>query len=115
VEYENYRFKYPSLIALVVESINVKVIENQKIIGKFFYRFHVSEDLLISELADIMKFKINTKIREEEDKLGPKERVLFFNNRLSVSDAYAMKDLYEKCHENDGWLYLDFIIDSIVV
>ena len=103
------------MIALVIESINVKIIDNQKIIGKFFYRFHVSEDLVIAELADILKFKINTKIRDEEDKLGPKERMLFFNNRLSVSETYSMKDLYEKCHESDGWLYLDFMIDSIVV
>lgn len=115
MEFENYRFKYPSLIAVVIESINVKVIENQKVIGKFFYRFHVSEDLVISELADILKFKINIKIREDEDKLGPKERILFFNNRLSVSETYTMKDLYEKCHESDGWLYVDFLIDTIVV
>jgi hypothetical protein len=54
----------------VLESINVKVIDNQKVIGKFFYRFHVSEDLQVSELAEIMKYKINTKIREEEEKLG---------------------------------------------
>jgi uncharacterized protein (DUF1697 family) len=111
VEFENYRFKYPSLIALVLESINVEVTKNQKMVGKFFYRFHVSEDLLISELADMLKFKINTKIRDEEDKLGPKERILFYNNRLSVSETYNMKDLYEKCHEKDGWLYIDFIID----
>lgn len=84
-------------------------------IGKFFYRFHVSEDLLVSELADIMKFKINTKIREEEDKLGPKERIIFFHNRNNVSETFPMKDIYERCRENDGWLYLDFIIDQLTV
>jgi len=84
-------------------------------VGKFFYRFHVSEDLLVSELSEIMKFKINSKIREDEDKLGPKDRILFFNNRLSVSDTTVVKELYEKSRENDGWLYIDFIIDSIVV
>ena len=68
-------------MAVVIESINVKVIDNQKILGKFFYRFHVSEDLLMSELSEIMKFKINSKIRDEEDKLGPKDRLIFFNNR----------------------------------
>ncbi len=115
MEYENYRFKYPSLLAVVIESINVKVIDNQKVVGKFFYRFHVSEDLLISELAEIIKFKINSKIREDEDKLGPKDRILFFNNRLSMSDGLVIKELYEKSRENDGWLYIDFIVDSIVV
>lgn len=95
----------------MVESINVKVVDNQKIVGKFFYRFHISEDLQVSELAEIMKFKINTKIRDDEDKLGPKERILFFNNRQSVADTNVMKDLYEKFRENDGWLYIDFMID----
>jgi hypothetical protein len=28
VEYENYRFKYPSLLAVVIESINTKIIDN---------------------------------------------------------------------------------------
>ncbi len=100
---------------MAIESINVKVLENQKTVGKFFYRFHVSEDLLVSELAEIMKFKINSKIREDDDKLGPKDRILFFNNRLSMSETTVIKELYEKSRENDGWLYIDFIIDSIVV
>ena len=100
---------------MVVESINVKVIENQKIIGKFFYRFHVSEDMSIAELAEIIKFKLNTKIREDEDKLGPKERILFFNNRMSVSDTLIMKEFYEKFRESDGWVYIDFLIDTIII
>ena len=103
------------MLAVVVESINVKVIENQKIIGKFFYRFHVSEDMSISELAEIIKFKLNTKIREDEDKLGPKERILFFNNRMSVSDTMIMKEFYEKFRESDGWVYIDFLIDTIII
>ena len=98
-------------MAVVIESINVKVIDNQKILGKFFYRFHVSEDLLMSELSEIMKFKINSKIRDEEDKLGPKDRLIFFNNRQTVTETTIIKDAYERCRENDGWLYLDFIID----
>ncbi len=103
------------MLAVVVESINVKVIENQKIIGKFFYRFHVSEDMSIAELAEIIKFKLNTKIREDEDKLGPKERILFFNNRMSVSDTLIMKEFYEKFRESDGWVYIDFLIDTIII
>ena len=58
-----------------------------------------------------MKFKVNTKIREEEDKLSQKERILFFNNRLSCGEQVELRDLYEKNHETDGWLYLDFIIE----
>ena len=50
-------------------------------LGKVFYRFHISEDMLVSEMAEILKFRLNSKIREEEDKLGPKDRILVFNNR----------------------------------
>lgn len=62
VEYENFRFKHPTLLAVVIESINVKVIDNQRLIGRFFFRFHVSDDLTIGELSEIMKFKINAKL-----------------------------------------------------
>lgn len=113
VEYENFRFKYPSLLGVVIESINNQVIENQKIVGKFFYRFHISDDLTIGELSEIIKFKINSRVKEEDDKLGPRERILFFNNRLSCSEILEIKDVYDKMHESDGWLYLDFIIEVL--
>jgi hypothetical protein len=32
-----------------------------------------------------------------------------------VSETTIIKDVYEKGRENDGWLYLDFIIDTIIV
>ena len=104
---------------MVIESLNTQVIENQRILGRFFYRFHVSDDLTIGEVAEIMKFKLNTKIRsigtsnDEEDKLGPKERLLFFNNRLSVSESLPLKDVYDRFRESDGWLYLDFLIEIL--
>ena len=98
-------------MAVVIESINVKVVDNQRLLGKVFYRFHVSEDLLVSELADTLKFRLNSKIREEEDKLGAKDRIHMFNNRQSVSETTVMKDIYERARESDGWLYLDFIVD----
>ena len=47
---------------MVIESINSKVIDRQRLIGKFFFRFHVSDDLNIGELVEIMKFKVNAKI-----------------------------------------------------
>lgn len=89
------------------------MIENQKIVGKFFYRFHISDDLTIGELSEIIKFKINSRVKEEDDKLGPRERILFFNNRLSCSEILEIKDVYDKMHESDGWLYLDFIIEVL--
>jgi hypothetical protein len=82
-------------------------------VGKFFYRFHVSDDLSIGELQEIIKFKINAKITDEDGKLEAKERVLFFNNRLSIAEGTELKDIYERLRESDGWLYLDFIIEVL--
>jgi hypothetical protein len=42
VEYENFRFKHPTLLAVSIESINTKITDNQRMLGKQFYRFHVS-------------------------------------------------------------------------
>jgi hypothetical protein len=55
------------------------VIETQRTIGRFFFRFHVSDDITIGELSEIMKFKINGKISNPIDRLTTKERVVFFN------------------------------------
>lgn len=94
----------------MIESINVKVIDNQRLIGRFFFRFHVSDDLTIGELSEIMKFKINAKLNLT--RLFSRERVVFFNNRISITDATEVKPLYTKECEDDGWLYLDFIIEE---
>ena len=112
VEYENFRFKHPSLLAVVIESINSKVINNQRLIGKFFFRFHVSDDLTIGELSEIMKFKINAKINNLSLKLNNRERVVFFNERISVGESTEIQSLYSQKREEDGWLYLDFIIEE---
>ena len=73
----------------------------------------MSDDLTVGELAEIIKFKVNSRIEEEDFKLGPKERILFFNNRLSCSESLELKEVYDKMRESDGWLYLDFIIEIL--
>ena len=50
VEYENFRFKHPSLLALVVESINNRVTDKQRDFRNLYYRFHVSQDLTVKDL-----------------------------------------------------------------
>lgn len=50
VEYENYRFKHPTLLAIVVESINSRITDKQRMFSKLFYRFHVSQDLTIGDI-----------------------------------------------------------------
>ena len=39
VEYENFRFKHPSLLAVVIESINNRVTEKQRDFTYLFFRF----------------------------------------------------------------------------
>ncbi len=90
----------------------MKVIDNQRLIGRFYFRFHVSDDLTIGELSEIMKFKINAKLQNIQQRLFSRERVVFFNNRISVTDATEVQALYNKKREDDGWLYLDFIIEE---
>jgi hypothetical protein len=75
------------LLAVVIEHINTQVIETQKLIGRFFFRFHVSDDLSIGELSEIMKFKINAKISNPIDRLTVKERVVFFNQSISLGES----------------------------
>jgi len=45
-------------------------------------------------------------------KLGGKDRILFFTGRVSVGESQELKDVYDRMREQDGWLYLDFLIDG---
>lgn len=67
------------MLAVVIESINTQVIDSQKLLGKFFFRFHVSDDITIGELCEIIKFKINVKITDPLQRLTSKEKLIFFN------------------------------------
>ena len=113
VEFENFRFKHPSMLAVVIESINTQVIDKQKLLGKFFFRFHISDDITIGELCEIIKFKINVKISDPLSRLTAKDKIIFFNQRISVSEAMEIHNLYTSKHEEDGWLYLDFLIEEL--
>jgi len=67
------------MLAVVIESINNQVIENQRMLGKFFFRFHISDDIMIGELSEIIKFKINVKITDPLQRLTAKEKIIFFS------------------------------------
>lgn len=60
-----------------------------------------------------MKFKINVKISNPMERLTSKERIVFFNERISVSETSDLLSMYNKHHEQDGWLYLDFLIEEL--
>ena len=86
VEYENYSFKHPNLLAVVIESINQKVTDNQRMFTHLYYRFHVSQDLTIGDLAETIKFKMNCQIENHMDKISKKDKVIFFNENISISE-----------------------------
>ena len=112
VEYENFSFKHPNLLAVVIESINQKVTDNQRMFTHLYYRFHVSQDLSVGDLAEIMKFKMNCQIESHIDKISKKDKIVFFNENISVSEQVELRNLYfQKC-EDDGWLYLDFLVEG---
>ena len=66
----------------------------------------------MGELSEIIKFKINVKITDPLQRLTAKDKVIFFNQRISVSEAMEIQNLYTNKHEDDGWLYLDFLIEE---
>ena len=112
VEYENFRFKHPTLLAVVMESINSRITDRQRMFTKLFYRYHLSQDLSIADLQEVIKFKINAFIENLEDKITRKDKVIFFNENVSIATTSALRDLYISKREDDGWLYLDFIIEG---
>ena len=59
-----------------------------------------------------MKFKLNTKIESGLDKISPKDSIILFNENISLNGATYLRDLYIDKREDDGWLYLDFIIEG---
>ena len=83
-----------------------------KRIGSVNYRFHVSETLTLGEIGEVLKFKINTLIEDDFSKLGIKDKAIFFNSGVSLFEGSIIKELYYKLKDDDGWIYLDFMIDS---
>ena len=41
------------------------------------------------------------------------DRVVFFNENSSVAASAELRDLYIQKREDDGWLYLDFIVEGV--
>ena len=48
------------------------------------------------------------------ERLTSKERVVFFNQRISVGESMDIQSLYNKYREDDGWLYLDFLVEELI-
>ena len=110
LEYENFRFKYPTLLGIVVETLPNGILEGQKDVGVFNFRFHISQTLTLGEIGEVLKFKINTSIEDELLKLGTKDKVVMFNNGTLMFEGSVIKDLYYEHREEDGWLYIDIAI-----
>ena len=41
-----------------------------------------------------------------------KDRVVLFNDNVSMVGESSLRDLYVQRREDDGWLYLDFLIEA---
>ena len=95
-----------------MESLPSRLLETQKMVGSVNYRFHISETLTLGEIGEVLKFKINTLIEDDMMKLGIKDKVIMFNNGTSLFEGSIIKELYYKYRDDDGWIYIDFIVDS---
>jgi len=38
--------------------------------------------------------------------------VIFFNESVSISSEVEIRELYIQKREDDGWLYLDFLVEG---
>jgi len=67
VEFENFKFKYPTLVGVVLESVDVQVTDTQRKTGSINFRFHISQSLSLGEISEVIKFKVNSLIPDQEE------------------------------------------------
>ena len=72
----------------------------------------MSQDLTIGDLSEIIKFKLNSRIEMPIDKISTKDKIVFFNESISLLEGTTLRDLYIQRREDDGWLYLDFLVEG---
>ena len=77
-----------------MEAINTKVTDNQRMFTRIFYRFHVSQDLTIGDVAETIKFRINCQIADPKEKIVTKDRIVIFNDNVSIAESTEIRDLY---------------------
>jgi hypothetical protein len=46
------------------------------------------------------------------DKITKNDKIVFFNENVSLSEYSELRDLYIQKREEDGWLYLDFLVEG---
>ena len=68
--------------------------------------------MTISDISENLKFKMNAQIERDLDKIVTKDKLVIFNENISVSGNMVLRDLYIQKREDDGWLYLDFIVEG---
>ena len=55
---------------------------------------------------------MNSQIANQNDKISSKDKVIFFNESVSISSEVEIRELYIQKREDDGWLYLDFLVEG---
>ena len=68
--------------------------DNQKNFRDLYFRFHVSQDLTIGDLQEVIKFKLNCKIDNPSQKIVVKDKVVLFNENISLLEGTGLRDLY---------------------
>ena len=66
----------------------------------------------MKDLAETLKFKLNCKIEDSEDKIVTKDKIVLFNENVSLQGETELRELYIQRREDDGWLYLDFLVEG---
>lgn len=79
---------------MAIESINSRITDRQRMFSGLYFRYHLSQDLTIADLQDAIKFKINAKIQNNLDKITKKDRIVFFNENISIAGTTVLRDLY---------------------
>ena len=63
-------------------------------------------------MSEILKFKMNCRIENHLDKISRKDKVIIFNENISLLETTDLRDLYIQKREDDGWMYLEFLVDG---
>ena len=67
--------------------------------------------LLKEKLMSIQRYRADD-LAELFDKITKNDKIVFFNENVSLSEYSELRDLYIQKREEDGWLYLDFLVEG---
>ena len=87
IEYRNFKYEFPDLLGVVIESFNTNIMEGQKMIGEFYYRMHLSPNLIFGQLADFIKIKVGSQTENGLESFTNQTKILFFFNNSLINES----------------------------